>query len=434
MKQPQKMIIYNLFPLLAGKFTEWERHLLRASEMGFNWVFVNPVQRPGASGSLYSIADYHDFNPLLVEPKSNKNSKEQAQEMIKAAEEMGLKMMVDLVINHCSVDSDLLRLHPKWFLWEAKGRVTHPSCDENGKKVVWKDLAKFDHKNSRDKKGLFQFCFDLVKFLVELGFKGFRCDAAYQIPASLWRRLIRETKRMHPDVLFFGETLGCPPDQTRKTASAGFDYIFNSSKWWDFYSYWLLAQYVLTRDIAPSVGFPESHDTARLCEELNGHIEGLKQRYLFACLFSGGVMMPIGFEFGFRKKLHVVKTRPTDWEETNVDLTSFITKVNEIKSEHTIFQEEALTEILYQANPNVLLMWKASVHTHQESLLILNKDIHNEQHFHAESLKEFVQAGAPLVDVSPEYQMDYIPTPFSYDLRPGQGIVLVTSRDTPPED
>ncbi len=434
MKQPEKMIIYNLFPLLAGKFTEWEKHLVRASEMGFNWIFVNPIQRPGTSNSLYSIADHYDFNPRLVERKSKKSPKEQAQEMIGAAEKMGLKMMVDLVINHCSVDSDLLRSHPEWFLWESKGRVAHPFCDENGKKVVWKDLAKFDHRNTKDKEGLFQFCLNLVKFLAELGFKGFRCDAAYQTPQSLWKRLIHETKEMYPDVLFFGETLGCPADQTRRTARAGFDYIFNSSKWWDFYSYWLMAQYVLTRDIAPSVGFPESHDTVRLCDELNGDIEGLKQRYLFAALFSAGVMMPIGFEFGFRKRLHVVKTRPEDWEETDVDLTSFITRVNKIKTEHTIFQEEALTEILYETNPNVLLMWKASIHTQEEALLILNKDIHDEQHFHAESLKEFVQAGAPLVDVSPESPMDYIPTPFSYDLQPGQGIVLITSRDSALED
>jgi len=434
MKQPEKMIIYNLFPLLAGKFRNWEKHLQRASEMGFNWVFVNPIQRTGRSGSLYSTADYYDFNPLLIDRKSKKGPQEQAKEMNKAAEKMGLKMMVDLVINHCSVDSDLLRLHPEWFLWEAKGRVAHPFCDENGKKVVWRDLARFDHKNTKDKEGLFQFFLDIVKFLIELGFKGFRCDAAYQIPQSLWKRLIRETKRMYPDVLFFGETLGCPADQTRKTARAGFDYIFNSSKWWDFYSYWLMEQYVLTRDIAPSVSFPESHDTARLCEELNGNIEGLKHRYLFAALFSAGVMMPMGFEFGFRKKLHVVKTRPKDWEETDVDLTSFITKVNKIKAEHAIFQEEALTEILYHSNPNVLLMWKASINTQEESLLILNKDIHNEQHFDTKSLKEFVQAGAPLVDVSPEYRMDYIPMPFSYDLRPGQGIVLITSRDSTLED
>jgi starch synthase (maltosyl-transferring) len=434
MKQPEKMIIYNLFPLLAGKFRSWEKQLLRASEMGFNWVFVNPIQRPGRSGSLYSTADYYDFNPVLVDRKSKKRPQEQAKEMNRAAEKMGLKMMVDLVINHCSVDSGLLRLHPEWFLWKAKGRVAHPFCDENGKKVVWRDLAKFDHKNTKDKEGLFQFFLEIVKFLIELGFKGFRCDAAYQVPQSLWRRLIRETKRMYPDVLFFGETLGCPADQTRKIARAGFDYIFNSSKWWDFYSYWLMEQYVLTRDIAPSVSFPESHDTVRLCEELNGNIEGLKQRYLFAALFSSGVMMPVGFEFGFRKKLHVVKTRPNDWEETDVDLTSFITKINKIKAEHAIFQEEALTEILHHSNPNVLLMWKASINSQEESLLILNKDIDNEQHFQAKSLKEFVQAGAPLVDVSPEDPMDYIPMPFSYDLRPGQGIVLITSRDSALED
>jgi len=30
--------------------------------------------------------------------------------------------------------------------------------------------------------------------------------------------------------------------------------------------------------------------------------------------------------------------------------------------------------------------------------------------------------------VSPEFQLDYIHQPFHYALRPGQGIVLVTSR------
>jgi starch synthase (maltosyl-transferring) len=428
------MIIYNLFPLLAGKFTAWEEHLLRASEMGFNWVFVNPIQRPGKSGSLYSIADYYDFNPLLVDKKSKKNPQEQAKEMIQKAENLGLKVMVDLVINHCSADSDLLRSYPEWFVWRAKGRIAHPFCRHEGKKVVWRDLARFDHKNTNDEAGLFQFFLDVVKFLAELGFKGFRCDAAYQIPHSLWKRLIHETKKLYPDILFFGETLGCPPNQTRKTARAGFDYIFNSSKWWDFYSYWLMEQYVLTRDIAPSVSFPESHDTVRLCEEVDGNIEGLKQRYLFSALFSAGVMMPVGFEFGFRKKPHVVKTRPKHWEETDIDLTSFITKVNKIKGEHTVFQEEALTEMLHHGNPNVLLIWKASVRTEDEALLILNKDMNNKQHFHAENLLDFVQAGGPFVDVSPEYPIDYIPMPFEFDLRPGQGLVFVTSRDSVPED
>jgi starch synthase (maltosyl-transferring) len=428
MRKPERMIIYNLFPLLAGKFADWERHLVRASEMGFNWVFVNPIQYPGFSGSLYSIKDYFSFNPLLIDRDSEKTPEQQVRETTMKAEKIGLKMMIDLVINHCAVDSNLLKEHPEWFQWERPGRIAHPFCYENGKKVVWGDLAKFDHRGTRDKEGLFRFFMHVMDYLIELGFKGFRCDAAYQIPRNLWERLIRETKRKHPDILFFAETLGCPPDQTRKTTEAGFDYIFNSVKWWDFHSPWLMEQYDLTREMAPSIGFPESHDTTRLFEDLHGNMEGMKQRYLFSALFSSGVMMPVGFEFGFRKKVHVVKTRPEDWEGKNIDLTTFIKKINEIKGRYKIFQEDAPTEILHHDNPNILVMWKASITTNEESLLILNKDIYNKQYFWADSLYRFIQSRNTLMDVSPEYPLDYIPSPFSYDLRPGQGIILVTTR------
>ncbi len=433
-KKAEKMIIYNLFPLLAGRFTRWESHCTRAADMGFTWIFVNPIQLPGASGSIYSIKDYFSFNPLLVDTDSGVSPDEQVKEMISAAEGHGLKVMIDLVVNHCAVDASLIDLHPEWFLWEAKGRVAHPFAGEDGRKVIWKDLAKFDHRNTRDKEGLFRYFFRVVEFLIGLGFKGFRCDAAYQVPRNFWERLISETKGKYPGTLFFAETLGSPPDLTRKTARAGFDYIFNSSKWWDFSSPWLMEQYNLTRDIAPSISFPESHDTVRLCEELRGNIEGIKQRYLFVALFSAGVMVPMGFEFGFRKRMHVAKTRPEDWENAALDLMPFILQVNSLKSAHPLFQEDAPTWFLHQGNPNILLMWKASVQTQEECLFILNKDISRSQHFYVENIQKFLQAGAPLIDVSPGRRLDYIPAPFSYDLEPGQGIVLVTSRETFPDD
>ena len=156
MRQPEKMIIYNLFPLLAGKFNEWERHLIKASEMGFNWVFVNPVQLPGNSGSLYSLKDYFSLNPLFVDGGSDKKPEDQLRDATGKGGALGLKMMVDLVINHCAADSDLLKEHPEWFMWEKKGRVVHPGADENGKRVVWTDLAKFDHKGTKDKEGMFR--------------------------------------------------------------------------------------------------------------------------------------------------------------------------------------------------------------------------------------------------------------------------------------
>ena len=422
------MILYNLFPLLAANFSRWDEHFKRAAAMGFNWVFINPIQRPGASRSLYSIADYFDINPVLLDLQSTASPQDQVRHMIAQARAAGLKVMLDLVINHCAIDSPLTRQHPEWFVRQPDGRIANSSCQHNGERVVWKDLAQFDHRHTRDPEGLYRYCFGVVEHLLGLGFEGFRCDAAYQVPQAFWRRLIRETKARQPHTRFIAETLGCSADETRETARAGFDYVFNSSKWWNFSDWWLIEQYNLVRETAPSISFPESHDTPRLCAELNGNIDGLKQRYLFSALFSAGVMMPMGFEYGFRKALHVVHTSPADWRIDGIDLRSYIARVNAIKKAHAVFREECPTSILPCHNPNILFMWKASARQKDEALLILNKDPLQQQEFHTDHFRHFVQAGAPLRDVSPEHRLEYIPEPFHYALRPGQGIVLVTAR------
>jgi starch synthase (maltosyl-transferring) len=425
--KPSNMKIYNLFPLLAGRFSDWDAHFERISGMGFDWVFVNPIQQLGRSGSLYSIADYFHINKRFLRPRSRKSPEQQAQEMVRQAEDKGLRMMIDLVINHCAADSALVKQHPEWFKRENNS-IVHPFCvEEDGSKTVWRDLAQFDHKHSSDAEGLLNYCVEIVEYLVGLGFTGFRCDAAYQIPTEFWRRLIERVKSAHPQIVFTAETLGCPPERTRKTASAGFDYVFNSSKWWDFSSPWLLEQYELTRPVAPSISFPESHDTERLFAESGRNIEALKQRYLFSALFSAGVMMPIGYEFGFSRRLHVVDTRPEDWESPAVDLTEFITQVNAIKSRHPLFQEESLMQNLPHANSNICLIWKASTNGSGQALLVFNKDPHNRQHFYTEDLYQHIQAPPPLLDVSPEWPMDYLPTPFEYELSPGMARVMVTT-------
>jgi starch synthase (maltosyl-transferring) len=81
------MRIYNLFPLLVGRFTDWPPHVERAAEMGFDWIFVNPVQKPGRSGSLYSIADHFELNPRLVDPTASpQNPEKQLRNAIEHAE------------------------------------------------------------------------------------------------------------------------------------------------------------------------------------------------------------------------------------------------------------------------------------------------------------------------------------------------------------
>jgi starch synthase (maltosyl-transferring) len=419
------MKIYNLFPLLAGPFKDWKPHLERAANLGFDWIFVNPIQQVGQSRSLYSIKDYFKINPTFLNPRSALSPEEQMREVISIAESLGLKMMVDLVINHCAYDSQIPKEHPEWFAKEDQ-RIAHPFCIHNGEKVVWRNLARFDHQQSSDTKGLYQFCRKIVEYLLGLGFKGLRCDAAYQIPSALWQRLIEETKKKYPETIFIAETLGCSADQVKETARAGFDFIFNSSKWWDFSSPWLLEQYQLTRTTVPSISFPESHDTPRLAAEMHQNVDALRQRYLFTALFSSGVMMPIGFEFGFKKPLHVVDTKPDDWENTGIDLTDYIKYINQIKTEYPVFHEESITEVLPYHNQAILLLWKATSRGQEEALIILNKDPWNWQHFYTPDIYHYVQSSPPLSDVSPAWPLEFLPAPFEFDLMPGMGRILVS--------
>jgi starch synthase (maltosyl-transferring) len=424
------MLIYNLFPLLAGPFDQWEPHLQRAATMGFDWVFVNPIQELGRSGSLYSIADYFAINKALLNPKSKLSADDQVRAMAETANEQGLSLMIDLVINHCAEDSELLKSHPDWFVREH-GRIAHPFCiEDNGNKVVWRDLAQFDHqsalRDADDPNGLLAYCIGMVEHLIGLGFRGFRCDAAYQLPTDFWRRIIEPIRAKYPDTVFAAETLGCSPQQTRDTASAGFDAIFNSAKWWDFHGNWLLEQYELTRHIAPSIGFPESHDTRRMFEEFEGNVDALRQRYLFTALFSSGVMMPMGFEYGFRKRLDVVTTTPNDWEQPNIDITDFISQVNAIKAEAPVFAEEGQLERLDYSDPSILVLRKHSINGPGKGLLVLNKDPWTRQRFYTDNLNHLIQSQAPLRDLSPDWPMEQLPSSFEFWLGPGMARVLVS--------
>jgi starch synthase (maltosyl-transferring) len=177
-------IVYNLFPLLAGTFAHWLPHIERAAAMGFNWILLNPVQQPGASGSLYSIADNLTINAALAEPGDARSAEEQLRAVLAETRSLGLSTMVDLVINHCAQDSPIVTEHPERFLREADGSVANAFAWDDGKKVVWHDLAQFDYEHTTDPEGLHRYCLEVAEYLLELGCQGFRCDAAYKVPAA----------------------------------------------------------------------------------------------------------------------------------------------------------------------------------------------------------------------------------------------------------
>ncbi len=334
--------IYNLFPLLAGPIEgdgrDWHSHLPRISAMCFDWVLLNPFHYPGFSGSLYAIKDPYRLHPV-VQGGSSKPPDRLLGDFFHGAGEHGLEVMMDLVVNHTSRDAILASAHPGWYERDYSGALISPGAIDPAdarELTVWGDLAELDYRTPESRAGLTGYWGDYLRHYIRLGVKGFRCDAAYQVPADVWAELIAAGRAEDPDLLFVAETLGASLEQVRALEQAGFDFFYNSAKWWDFQAPWLLEQYETFRRIAPSIAFPESHDTERLAAELGVlDIDLLeahyRQRYLFSAVFSAGVMMPMGYEYGFARRLDVVRTRPEDWEEPRFDLGPFIAEVNELK-------------------------------------------------------------------------------------------------------
>ncbi len=335
--------IYNLFPLLAGPMQWWKEHLARITRMHFDWVYVNPFHYPGFSGSLYAIKDPYELHPILRDDQPGPAG-DILRTFTAAAHEHGLRLMMDLVVNHTSKDALLVEQHPDWFVREANGALRSPRAvdpSDPRKTTVWGDLAELDYSRPDLRQAQVEYWASYIRTHLALGFDGFRCDAAYQVPADFWQALIREARTVRPDCVFVAETLGCTPDQVLALRGAGFDFLFNSSKWWDFRGDWLLEQYRLYQQVAPTIAFPESHDTERLASELRTDDREILERqyrlrYLFAAAFSTGVMMPMGYEYAFRKRLHVVESRPGDWQweaaRPRIDLTEFIAAANEMKA------------------------------------------------------------------------------------------------------
>lgn len=399
--------IYNLFPLLAGPVAQWEERLAAIAGMHFNWIFVNPFHLPGASGSLYAVKDYYELNPAF-QGASREPPDQLLRHFIDRAREHGLAIMMDLVINHTARDSGLVDAHPGWYVHNEDGSVKSPHArdpNDPGKVTVWEDLADIDYEHIKHRDELLNYWKEVVHHYGRMGFAGFRCDAAYKVPGDIWGEIINAARSDHPEAQFFAETLGARPEQIKQLRSAGFDYFFNSAKWWDFHQDWLLKQYERYRHIAPSIAFPESHDTARLAADKRGDERQSRLWYLFAACFSAGVMMPVGYEFGFRKKLHVVKTRPSDWEQPSFDITAFIRAVNEMKARTPVLNEEGPQKRFTAPGDALVGLLRRSDHSKERAVVLMNTDAGAPREFSvAELAKALAVPRASVQEISPSPQ------------------------------
>jgi len=252
------MIIYNLFPMIAGKIPEWEAYLDDIKEMEFEYIYLNPIFETGYSKSLYAPKDFYTINPEFVDIFSEATAEEQLKSFITKAHERGIKVILEMILTHTAIDSMNLLNHPEWYKYEGENQLKKFSFKDNERWLEWGNLIEIDNENSKDRENLWQYWEDLLSYYIDFGFDGFKIEAAYKIPSPLLKRLIKFGKDKNQNIVFIGDNLGAGFHEMLEMAQSGFDYLYTSLKWWDFSATWLLEQHYELKEIVKLISFPES--------------------------------------------------------------------------------------------------------------------------------------------------------------------------------
>ena len=176
-----------------GTFDAAREILPTLKEAGVDIVWLMPVYpigekgRKGTLGSYYAIKDYCNINPEF-------GTLEDFDEFVAAAHGLGMKVILDCVANHTSPDHPWVEGKPAdWYV-----------RDENGNTIVeydWTDIAKLNYANS-DMRREMQ---NSMRFWLDRGVDGFRCDMAYIVPEDFWAETIPALRNEYGELYFLAE-------------------------------------------------------------------------------------------------------------------------------------------------------------------------------------------------------------------------------------
>jgi glycosidase len=188
-------VVYEIYPRAfspQGDFNGITARLDDLKELGVTILWLMPIhpigqeKKKGTIGSPYAVRDYYGIN-------SDYGTKEDLKKVIAEAHRRGMKVIIDIVANHTSWDSVLMK-HPEFYKRDAKGNITYP--------YDWFDIAALDYRSQE----LRRYMTDMLKYWIrDFDLDGFRCDVAGEVPTDFWENARTELGQIKPDIVMLAE-------------------------------------------------------------------------------------------------------------------------------------------------------------------------------------------------------------------------------------
>ena len=176
-----------------GTLKAVEAQLPRLKDLGVDILWLMPINkigvegRKGTLGSYYAIADYKAIDPEF-------GTIADFDELIAAAHEQGFKIIMDWVANQTAPDN----------VWMTEKPADFYERDSLGNAIWeydWTDTRSLNYENRE----VWYAQEDAMRFWLERGVDGFRCDAAGEMPSETWQYLVPTLRRDYPEIYLLAE-------------------------------------------------------------------------------------------------------------------------------------------------------------------------------------------------------------------------------------
>ena len=193
-----------------GTFKGVEAQLPRLKDLGVDILWLMPmyqigeVERKGTLGSYYAISDYTAVNPEF-------GTLEDFDSLIAAAHEAGFKVILDWVANQTAPDN----------VWMDSKPADFYERDEEGNAIWeydWTDTRSLNYENE----AVWTAQDECMRYWLNRGVDGFRCDAAAEVPAKFWKAILPGIKRDYPDIYLLAEAENDALTDPRETFDASY--------------------------------------------------------------------------------------------------------------------------------------------------------------------------------------------------------------------
>ena len=176
-----------------GTFAGVEAQLPRLKDLGVDILWLMPMYeigtegRKGTLGSYYAISDYKKVNPEF-------GTMEDFEHLLAAAHKLGFKVILDWVANQTAPDN----------VWMTEKPADFYERDADGNAIWeydWTDTRSLNYENE----DVWWAQDDAMRFWLEKGVDGFRCDAAGEVPAEFWKGILPKMNKDYPDIYLLAE-------------------------------------------------------------------------------------------------------------------------------------------------------------------------------------------------------------------------------------